>query len=70
MTRSARSGRYAPLVAYVLAQPDQAVTLSFAQIETIIAGELSVTAQVSPAFWVSEDAGLFVRDLRAGGGRI
>ena len=38
-------GKYAPLAAYLAAQPGDAVTLSFAEIETLIGARLPPTAR-------------------------
>ena len=67
-TQTSWPSRFAPLVAYLATQTDDAVTLSLAQIEAIIGVPLSVTATVSQAWWVSGSE-RHVRDLQAIGWR-
>ncbi len=43
--------KYQPLVEYVAAQTEQALTLTFAEIEGILGRPLSVSAQVSQSVW-------------------
>ncbi len=44
--------KYQPLVDYLRAHPDaEEIILTFAAIEAILGGPLSVTAQVSPSWW-------------------
>jgi hypothetical protein len=61
--------RYQPLVEFVAAYPEPAVTLTFEQIEAIIGSPLPVSACVSPAYWSwPHGNGLaHVRLLRAAG---
>ena len=66
--QTAWPSRFAPLVAYLATQTDNAVTLSLAQIEAIIGMPLSVTATVSQGWWIS-DSERHVRDLQAIGWR-
>lgn len=55
MPRGERRGpyptTYQPLIGYLAAQTGRDVTLSFADIEAIIAARLSVSACGMPAFW-------------------
>jgi hypothetical protein len=63
----ARGGRrvnYLPLVAFIAAQHEDSLTLTFADIEAIIGAPLSTSAQVSLSFWASPQQ-RFVRDLTA-----
>jgi hypothetical protein len=59
---------YAPLVAFLDAQAADAVTLTFAQIEALIGQSLSLTPQVTPAYWTSGSHRL-IRELRVRGWR-
>jgi hypothetical protein len=43
--------KYQPLIDYVAMQPEDIVTLSFAQIETIVGGRISETMQVDTSLW-------------------
>ncbi len=45
--------KYQPLVEYVAAQTEQALTLSFAQIEAMVGSPLSETMQVDASQWNS-----------------
>jgi hypothetical protein len=64
-----RGGRYMPLVAYLIAHEADSVTLTFTQIEELIGRPLSLTAQVSSAFWTATHGLRFLRDLHALGWR-
>jgi hypothetical protein len=60
--------RFAPLIAFIAAQEGDALTLTFAEIETITGRPLSVTGQTSPSLWI--DGSLrFVREFTALGWR-
>lgn len=60
--------KYQPLVDYLAAQTDRAVTLSFAEIEAIIGGSLSVSASGMSGVW-HEVKHLHVRRWREMGWR-
>jgi hypothetical protein len=57
---------YLPLVAFIVAQHEDRLTLPFADIESIIGAPLPTSAQVSPSFWSGRQQ-RFVRDLTASG---
>jgi hypothetical protein len=59
-----RASRFAPLVAFIAAQQEERLTLTFAEIEAIIGAPLSVSAQVTPSTWSSQSSRLS-RDLAA-----
>jgi hypothetical protein len=57
-------GRYTPLVAYIVEQEGDHVTLTFTEIEAIIGVPLTVSAQTGHHFWIGRSQRL-VRDLMA-----
>jgi hypothetical protein len=63
-----RSSKYTPLVAFIAAQKDDDVTLTFAEIEVIIGVPLSDSVQVGLSFWTRQSQRV-VRDLTTIGWR-
>jgi hypothetical protein len=62
------SSRYTALVAFIATRQEERVTLTFAEIESIISVPLSVSAQVIPTIWSNQSSRLG-RDLAAVGWR-
>jgi hypothetical protein len=63
-----KASRCTPLVTFIAVQQDEPLTLTFAEIESIIGTPLSVSAQVIPSIWWSQSSRLS-RDLTAIGWR-
>lgn len=68
MPRTVWRSRFTPLIAYLAASDQDAVTLTLAEIEALVGRSLSVTAHTSQAWWV-QASGRHVRDLQAIGWR-
>jgi hypothetical protein len=67
-SRPVLSSEFTPLIAYLAASDQDALTLPLPEIEALVGRPLSVTAHTSPSWW-TQVSGRHVRDWRAIGWR-